>query len=221
MRNFIELVQRISRFLGLSDIPLNFDIWSPNWDPSIGDDDTSAKLLLHRVAAVKPAFVIVDPLRSIWPDAEVKTLDAMAMIHAQRRLTSSLGCTWLNNHHRRKPDYKNPVHLLTGKHRWFEEAAGSRALTNNTDTRLGVVDDEQPGTDLSLAGFMRSTGWLEAQHLIREYQEGEPVGYQLVHGADLLSDAFKRPTAICPFGSDLRTRAWRSAGTAVPTLLVS
>jgi hypothetical protein len=191
MKDFIELVQRISRFLGLSDIPSNFEIWSPNWDPSIGDDDTSAKLLLKRVAAVKPAFVIVDPLRSIWPDAEVKTSDAMAMIHAQRRLTSRVGCTFLNNHHRRKPDYKNPVHLLTGKHRWFEEAAGARALVNNTDTRLGVVDDEQPGADLSLAGFMRSTGWLGARHLIREYQEGEPVGYRLLHGVDLLSDAFQ------------------------------
>jgi hypothetical protein len=182
---FYEILESISRYLGLSAPPLDFHVWSPNWDAdSTGPWDEE---LQHRVSIVKPALVIVDPLRMFWPNAEGKNAEAAASILSLREQSRGTGTSWLISHHRRKVNQQStPVHLEESPHAWFQETAGSHALVNQSDTRLGVV----PGTgqaDLLLAGFVRGTGAIPPLNLARMTDDdGFPIGYRLLEGVEQL-----------------------------------
>jgi hypothetical protein len=127
-----------------------------------------------------------------WPEAEAKADAAVGMVRFQRELTKKIDCNWWTSHHRRKTNVNNPVSLEDDKHRWFEEAAGSRALINHMDTRLGIEASSGGISDLMFAGFMRSVGWLEPRFLKRVHDEGgTPVGYDLVQGVGLLNPLFQ------------------------------
>ena len=102
----------VSRHLGLDRPPENFYLWSPNFDPSIPDPESKvADVLCAQVELVKPALVIVDPLRAFWTDAEENARDAMAMIVRMRRISKEVGCSWTLNHHRRKRNHQHAVRL--------------------------------------------------------------------------------------------------------------
>ncbi len=110
------------------------------------------------------------------------------MIASMRELTKSLGCTFLLIHHRRKANqHVGVVQLQDEPQMWFQEAAGSHALVNQTDARIGVVP--HPGkADLLVAGFVRGTGPLVPLDLARALDEdGNPMGYRLLTGLEHLS----------------------------------
>jgi hypothetical protein len=182
---FCEVLVAISEYLGLAEPPLDFYVWSPNWDESSGA--AWDKELTKRVSTVKPLLVIADPLRMFWPDAESKNTDAAAAIASLRELSKSNGTTWLLSHHRRKVNQNVPqVDLEENPHAWFQETAGAHALINQSDTRLGVV----PGTgqaDLVVGGFRRGAGPITPLHLARATKDdGQPIGYRLLVGAEQL-----------------------------------
>jgi hypothetical protein len=192
IHEFIETSERISAYLGLTCVPDEFEVWSPNFDQS-SSSGSLAEQLEAKVCLARPILVIVDTLRVFWPLAEAKTDTTMEMYGTHRRLTRDLGCTWATSHHVRKEDRKNPAILQTDKHRWFQEAAGSRALINHADTRLGVEPTSKGGADLAFAGFMRGLGWLEFRYLSRvRNNDGNPHGYHLVQGPDVLSPSFRQ-----------------------------
>lgn len=186
---FFELLQVISRFLGLSEPPSNFHMWSPNWDgegASSGEFDwqsTSMKLK-ERVKAVGPSFVVADALRTFWPEAEAKNQAAAETIASLRKLKK---VTWLLLHHRRKLNQQAPVVLLDeNPHAWFQEAAGAHALINQTDTRLGLVPASGQA-DLVLGGLLRFVGPMSTLDLARVIDDqGTPVGYRLLTGTESL-----------------------------------
>ena len=99
-----------------------------------------ATKLLTRVSVVKPALVVVDPLRMFWPLAETKrNEEAVQMIKLLRQASESTGCSWLITHHRRKASQHATIaDLATNPQGWFQEAAGAHALINQSDTRLGL-----------------------------------------------------------------------------------
>ena len=189
-QSFVEFIASISQFLGLAEPPENFHVWSPNWETGhkTNQDDwaTWSERLMGRVQAVAPTLVIVDPLRMFWPKVEGKSEEAAELIRALRQESKSRGCAWLLTHHRRKTNTQGPSYgLASDTHMWFEEAAGSRALINQADTRIGIVPHTGEA-DLLMGGFVRGTGPFVPMDLARVVVEEAAVGYKLLTGLALL-----------------------------------
>lgn len=185
--SFGGILRSISAWSGLPAPPRDFLVYSPNWD---GRPERAPEALLSVAQAVeefKPALVIIDPLRVVWPRAEMKSEDTITMINQQRALSTKTGCAWVNIHHCRKPNQENPhpINLANDPHGWLLEAAGSRALVNQTDTRIGIVR----GNDLLVAGFTRVLGAMPPFSLRRvtDDQSGDPIAYQLVAGSEAVT----------------------------------
>jgi len=170
--------------MGLPEPPPNFFIHSPNWE-SVGNRPGS---LRDRVAALRPALVVLDPLRVFYPKAETGTDEAVTMVKELRALSKQYGCAWILLHHRRKAN-QNPnvsaASLLNDPHGWMQEAAGSHALVNQSDTRLGI--DTCADADLVVTGIVRGRGVATPIYLDRVFDDdGEPKGYLPVEGVRLL-----------------------------------
>ena len=194
VHEYVRMLEAVSRFAGLPAPPENFFVWSPNFDPRPPEpDSTPADLIAEQVKRLRPGLVIVDPLRAFWPDAEEGASYAIKMISSLRQLSKDVGCTWVLNHHRRKRNAQYSVGLAKDRHTWFEEAAGSLALVNSSDTRLGVESASGGRGDLVIAGFVRTIGWIGSRTLERSLDEdGEPLGYRVLMGADFLNDHYRR-----------------------------
>lgn len=186
MKRFITQQETISKALGLSSPPLDFNTWSPYWGSSgIG----STERMFEIVRELKPDLIVIDTLRAFWPDADQKADIGANIIRSLR----AAGGTWLVTHHPRKPSREfAPPSLKDDPNAWFQEAAGSRALVNHTDSRLGV-EKGSGGVELLLGGFVRYEGPLQAIQLGRIYDPatGEPLAYELATGIDFLSDKFR------------------------------
>lgn len=184
-----DIVRSMLEHLALPRPPPGFITYSPNWDERAGRPEEPVVALVQAIETLRPRLVIVDPLRVPWPRAEVKSEDTIAMINTQRRLSALYGTTWINIHHCRKPNQEIPeinrANLLTSPHEWLLEAAGSRALINQTDTRLGIARDD----DIVIAGFTRITGAVAPFKLRRIHDEidGRPIAYEPTGGFDALS----------------------------------
>jgi hypothetical protein len=191
---FEEMLRTISGFLGLPEVPPDFHVWSPNWDWHLNMSEaasSAATKLTARVQLLEPTLVIVDPLRVFWPQAESGSEEAMKMIQRFRELSrpSGIGCSWLITHHRRKVNQLAAVaNLEHNPQEWFQEAAGSLALVNQSDTRIGVMP-HAGRADLLVAGFVRGIGPFEPLDLGRVTDKADtPIGYQRMRGVQLLND---------------------------------
>jgi hypothetical protein len=202
-----DMINALSKFLELDGPPDDFRVWSPNLDPTPPPPpDPEAKqsgeigdVLVERVKLYRPDLVICDPLRAFWPDAERDSTEGVKLVRLMRLVTKDVGCEWLANHHRRKRDLKNPVTLVRDRNAWFEEAAGTLALVNQTDTRLGIEAASGGVADLVLGGFVRGRGWTGVQHLVRVFDDdGEPLGYRVTTGADLLPENYRAALVKLP-----------------------
>ena len=188
--DFCETLQSVSKFLKLAEPPPNFHVWSPNWEGESPANEWESHLatVRNRVDAVKATFVVIDALRSFWPDAEAKNQNAAETL---KNLKKSKGVTWLLLHHRRKTSHERTVaDLAVNPNPWFQESAGSLALVNQSDTRIGVEFHPQRDTaDLLVAGFVRGRGPFVPWDLARvaDEEDGSPVGYRLLTGIDRLS----------------------------------
>jgi hypothetical protein len=184
---FTRMVATISGTLGLQRPPTNFWVYSPHWSREA--PLSAAETLLDHVKALGPDVVIADPLRVLWPNAELKSDEATKVV-TQLKQT---GKTWLITHHRRKAHLDRSVSLEQDVHAWFQEAAGSHALVNQTDARLGVEPTGSGNAELVFGGFIRSLGPLATIYLAREYDSGgEPLGYVPLTGPELLNEHFRR-----------------------------
>lgn len=191
LTGFSETLSSVSQFLGLADIPHDFHVWSPNWDTRVRLAEASTSIadrLISRAYVAQAALVIVDPLRVFWPNVEKGSDDAVRMIEKMREVSRATGASWLLIHHRRKTNQQFGVARLQDEpHLWFQEAAGSHALVNQTDTRIGVVPHSGQA-DLLLAGFVRGTGPIVPLDLARTLDdEGTPRGYRLLTGLEQLN----------------------------------
>jgi hypothetical protein len=78
--------------------------------------------------------------------------------------------------------------LVENPQAWFQESAGSLALVNQSDTRIGVEPHSRGEADLLVAGFVRGTGSITPLDLARVSDDnGNPVGYRLLTGRELLN----------------------------------
>lgn len=187
---FSSTLGTVSRFMGMAEPPADFHMWSPVWEQPASDEDPfnrMANFIRHRVDAVKPAFVVIDALRTFFPEVETKNQHAA---EALASLKKAKGVTWLLVHHRRKVNHERGVpDLLSNPHGWFQESAGAFAIINQSDTRIGVEEHPSKQADLLVAGLLRGTGPFVPLDLARVFDNhGEPVGYQLVTGITLLNN---------------------------------
>jgi hypothetical protein len=192
----LPMLEALARHLGLPRVPKDFTLWNPSWNV-----DNKAVIIIQnkqqlyqRVGDVKPALVVIDSLRNFFPLSIKEQEHASGMIREFRRFSGQTGCTWLVVHHLRKknkeeranrtrPTVKHDIHL------WLEEAAGSLALINNTDLRLGWEEDPSSSSDaLWLGGFLRVFGTVGPYKIIRDLDdEGEPIGYRLATPGEQLN----------------------------------
>jgi len=189
--DFCETIHAVSRFLGLEEPPRNFNVWSPTWEVESASDEwrypsSTDSLLKERIEITRPTFVVIDAFRTFWSDAETKNQVAADTIAGLRKIGK--GITWLLLHHRRKANQLAGVPDLADDPRgWFQETAGALALVNHSDTRIGA-EPQRPPADLQLGGFIRGIGSIVPMDLARvSGEDGNPIGYRLMTGVDLLS----------------------------------
>lgn len=198
---FLQMVKALSAHAGLTEPPSNFYVWSPQWDPrpAASIEADPANEIAKQVQTIKPALVIIDPLRVFWRYAESKAEEAVKMIQRQRELTRDHGTTWVTLHHRRKTNALNLVDLERDPQEWFQEAAGARALVNQTDSRIGIDRSNNAQADLLVSGFTRMIGRIPPIHITRVFDDnGSPLGYRPLEGKDHLSAKFQAALGSLP-----------------------
>ena len=157
---FDETLNTVATFLGLERPPDAFHVWSPNSESGPTPSEYSWRPnwspVKDRVDAVEPVFVIVDAFRTFWPEAETKSKLAAEALAAFKK---TKGVTWLLLHHRRKVNAELAIgDLVENPQMRFQESAGSLALVNQSDTRIGVEPHPGKEADLLMAGFLRGSG---------------------------------------------------------------
>jgi hypothetical protein len=186
-----HMIKILSQFLGLVTPPTDLRIFSPNVGAGAARPGGWGSQVLENVRFYRPRFVVVDTLRMFWPEAESDSTESTNLVASWKKLSREIeiGCSWLALHHRRKRDQSNAVSLEKDRHLWFQESAGSLALINQSDTRLGL---DEVGNDLVLGGFVRVEGWLSPMHLDRVHDDdGNPLGYKVRQGIEFLNDRYR------------------------------
>ncbi len=196
---FQTMLTDISRFLGLTEVPSAFRVWSPYWSEGSGTSSSLEAQLKRMVEKLEPSLVVVDSLRDIWPTAESKNEEASRVYKFQREM-SKCGASFVNVHHVRKPNSQfTPPDLASDPHGWLLEAAGARALINQSDTRLGIERRETNGADLLISGFTRIVGRVAPLYVRRECDEqGFPLGYRALTGVSLLPENYRKAFVSLP-----------------------
>lgn len=191
----LPMEKALAEYLGLDGVPKNFLIWNPGWTrPQNGGPPLSnAQHMIKMVKEVKPKLVVIDSLRNFYRRAAETNDEAARIIESFRKLSAVTGTSFLMVHHLRKTD-KEEKHkglrptVRSDINAWLEESAGSFALINNTDTRLGW---EQLGREkaLWLGGFTRVHGEVGPFRLMRELDSdtGDPKGYRLASPKEQLT----------------------------------
>ena len=187
------IAETLSSYLGMDKVPEQFYLWNPTWTVQEGKQMLmpTAQQLYQRVQILKPKLVILDSLRNFYPFAIKNQEDAGKMIKEMRKWGAKSNTSWLIVHHLRKTDREERANntrptIRSDVRMWLEEAAGTFALINNTDTRLGW---EQIGGEHQIwfGGFMRVHGDVGPFKIVRDLDEqGDAMGYRLASPKDQL-----------------------------------
>lgn len=143
--------------------------------------------VIEAVKQIGARLVIVDSLRGLNPHAEsTKGGDAPKLIGALQ----DVDACWLLLHHLRKQPADAPRPSLDLDNEpvlsWLENMSGSRALVNQTFTRLAV--DRASKADLVLRGFYKGRGEFGPLYIKRILgDDDEPIGYAELTGIERLT----------------------------------
>ena len=205
--NVLGLIEALAEFLHIDINAPDFSDWfqmmsSP---PAHGDVENS-------IEAFRPDVVFIDALRGYDPKADKANECAAEMISQQNCLSRKYGCAWGMIHHIRKPDQAVEIEKRPSLIRdenvmeWLNEAAGSRALINQTYCRTGIdlvpknFKDKALHGDLVLRGTRKLLGEFGPWFIERVFNEqGDPIGYQRVVGEKLLSHDIQTKLHKLPF----------------------
>jgi hypothetical protein len=168
------VVERQRRHVGLAAAPRGLLVWPyhPGHEPDA---------VQQAVLRLKPQLVIVDPLRYYSPQMERDSAGAAARFQELRVIARQYGAAFLLVHHISKRRGARAGRLEeSAALDWLERAAGSRAIINHTDVRLGLAHHKAgDGTLLVLRGHARTRGEV-GPYLVRRVFEagGDPLGYE-------------------------------------------
>jgi hypothetical protein len=142
------------------------------------------------IAEVRPALVVIDSLRSFRPEATKDPPHAAQFLKEIRALAHTYECTFLIIHHLRKPSNDPSPPELDDECRvvnFLLEMEGPRALVNQTDVRIAIVEGDGNPVALKVKWSRRVYGDSPLMLLERVFDNaGEPLGYDLLTGADFL-----------------------------------
>lgn len=173
------------RHYGLKEVPENFISYGVNYTSHRRD---SKRLIARAIDIIQPRLLIVDPLRVFFPEVEKGSSEMMGMLEFFNSIRKQ-GTTILFIHHLRK--HSRGIELPSLKEfpmEWMQEASGTLAIVNHTDTRLGVED--LGGGKIGFGGHVRTTANVNYCELSRVLGEnGRPIGYIV---ASRLSEAEAR-----------------------------
>ncbi|HLM82455.1 MAG TPA: AAA family ATPase [Terriglobales bacterium] len=184
--NAEALADVVSQICEHLDRPSDF-VMDPEWFRIVQNVDSSDVLKL--VQEFKPGLVIVDSLRGFCPSADTKNETASKLItELQSQKTAFLLMHHVRKNSTEKRDKRLPLEKEERVLDWLEAAAGSRALINQTFTRIAVDYSSADNADLVVRGFYKGRGEFGPWRLARNYskQHGEPIGYDRLTGTDLL-----------------------------------
>jgi AAA domain len=189
------LITGLASFVGLPDAPDDLLLWNLNDAPGFGRQGNELNDLIR---TVNPAWVIIDPINSIFNEIEKDSTLATQHFQELRRLMADHRCSFTAMHHLRKASSspkERPESLETADlGSWFSQARGSGVLVNGSDVRIGVDKGEKnPEGSLVLRGFERVNGEIPVIRVNRVYgDDGKPRGYESAGGADLLPNSSHR-----------------------------
>src|SRR5262249_1407368 len=125
--DIVRIGRAICSHLGVAAFPQNFLLWD--------HDETELEKAITRH---HPLLVIIDTLRAYNPKAEGKNEDMGNFLNHWRTIARQEHCTVLLLHHPRKSGADDQVPSLekTPTLEWLQQAAGARALINQTHTRI-------------------------------------------------------------------------------------
>lgn len=170
----------------------------PEPDPNlfrILHQPSSPSAVEREIQSFHPILTIIDALRGFDARAEQDNSSAGAMIASLQQTARRHNSATLIVHHIKKPDKQNPTPPLADTPsimEWLLEAAGARALVNQSAIRIGVDyhKDKSSSTEIILRGHYKLRGEFGPWSIARAYdEEGEPIGYQRLTGTDLLTPA--------------------------------
>lgn len=174
--NLFHLYETLYRFLGttIDDEWMAF-LQNPN----------SVEEVIGTAEDFGAGLISVDALRGLDPRAETKSEAAADLI---RRLQDYRAC-WTVMHHPRKADRQAPPPNLEDEKvrvlSWLQEAAGMRALVNQTSTRIAVSESERAA--LLMRGYRKMKGETPFIYIERVNDDGVDVGYKVATGTPMLS----------------------------------
>lgn len=180
-----EYQKKITKYLGYQpqdDIPFYI---TGRWH-GLGQDEVLTKVEGF-VDLVRPVLVMFDCVRVLWENAEKDNAQARAMWKFHEHLQARFGCATVAVHHLRKP----PLDPKTGRElgvklqleprEWLRNCAGTGALLNTCESRVGVAlykGKSDRNKTIVVGGFAKSDGDYEGQVAERvPGDDGKPVGY--------------------------------------------
>jgi len=179
----VGLGRSMCRHLGIEKFPEEFFILH---------DNGNAPDLASAIANFKPGLVIVDTLRAFRSDVEGSNEDTAGFLRDGRKIARSSKCAVLLLHHirKRRPDGISSLED-TPTLEWLEEAAGARALINQTNTRIAFDRPGRGGDDAAfvMKYFVKLKGESGPIYIERvcDY-DGDPIGYRTIVGVHLLGN---------------------------------
>jgi hypothetical protein len=198
-----EILKQVTKHLGLTRPPDNFYTWNRN-DPDCFPD------VLKAIRDFKPKLAIIDSLSAFDPKAEDTNRTANELVGKFRDVMAKTGCSILCVHHLRKPSTETEskrLPLESGDlHTWFTQVRGAGALVNSWDFRIGIDRPKtraplgkQEEIALVMGGFERVKGKMPFIHVGRILdEEGEPLGYTRITGANFLTSDQKKALSKLP-----------------------
>jgi len=179
----LGLSRSICKYLQIDKFPEDFLILH---------DNGNAPEPAQAIANFKPGLVIVDTLRAFRADIEGSNEDTGRFLRDARKIARSSKCALLLLHHIRKRGEDGISSLEdTPTLEWLEEAAGARALINQTNTRIAFDRPGRAGDDAAfvMKYFVKLKGESGPLYLERVCDDdGDPIGYRAIVGVHLLGN---------------------------------
>lgn len=172
------------------------------------------------VREVQPQLVIIDSLRAFRPDITDKNSNAAQWLKDIRRLSRKYRCAFLIVHHLRKPSQSvvSLAGMVSGTGRledckateWLQRMEGPRALVNQTDVRIAIVEGDLKPAALKMKWSRRVYGDSPLMAVERVLDEAEdPLGYRQLTGVEHLS--LERKEALNKLLPDFSTKEAKAA----------
>ena len=135
--------------------------------------------------------MIIDSLRAFRPEVTEKPADTGAWLKEIRALSRKYGCAFLIVHHLRKPSqgaiFASRLEDCKAAD-WLQQMEGPRALVNQTDVRIAIVEGDLKPAALKLKWSRRVYGDSPLMSVERVLDDDEdPIGYRQLRGAEHLT----------------------------------